>query len=77
MAEYLDAEAIEDPENTHYELKTILIHSGGAYGGHYHAYIQDDLKEGNWHLKMPEQFKEEPSVFEKKKFNPKEFMTEE
>jgi ubiquitin C-terminal hydrolase len=39
LADYLDAEAIEEPENTHYELKAILIHSGGAFGGHYHAYV--------------------------------------
>lgn len=39
LADYIDPEAMEDPENTLYELKTILIHSGGAYGGHYHAYV--------------------------------------
>jgi hypothetical protein len=34
------------------------------------------LKEGNWHLTMPEEFKE-PKLVEKVTFNPKEFMTEE
>lgn len=24
-----------------YELFAVVIHSGGAYGGHYHAYIRD------------------------------------
>jgi ubiquitin C-terminal hydrolase len=38
------------PEELMYELKSIIIHRGGAYGGHYFAYIKDDLKEGNWHL---------------------------
>lgn len=28
-----------------YELKSIVIHSGGgAYAGHYYAFIKDDLK---------------------------------
>lgn len=39
LADHLDPEASEDPENTVYELKSIIIHRGGAYGGHYHAYI--------------------------------------
>lgn len=25
-----------------------MIHSGGAYGGHYYAYIKD-LETGKWH----------------------------
>ena len=25
-----------------YELFAVMIHSGGAYGGHYSAYIKDD-----------------------------------
>lgn len=50
MADYLDHESFETPEDTAYELKSIIIHRGGAYGGHYHAYIQDELGEGNWHL---------------------------
>ena len=27
-----------------YELKAIVIHRGGPYGGHYYAYMKDDLK---------------------------------
>lgn len=50
MADYLDPEAFEDPENMVYELKSIIIHRGGAYGGHYHAYIHDELKDGEWDL---------------------------
>ena len=38
------------PDELMYELKSIVIHRGGAYGGHYFAYIKDDLNEGNWHL---------------------------
>jgi hypothetical protein len=55
----------------------VIIHRGGAYGGHYHAFIQDELKEGNWHLEMPEQFLAEPVKIEKKTFNPKDHMTDE
>ena len=29
-----------------YELYGIMLHSGGAYGGHYSAYIKDFEKEG-------------------------------
>jgi ubiquitin carboxyl-terminal hydrolase 40 len=39
ISEYLDPESLETPENCHYELKSIIIHRGGAHGGHYHAYI--------------------------------------
>ncbi|EGR28599.1 ubiquitin carboxyl-terminal hydrolase family protein, putative [Ichthyophthirius multifiliis] len=32
-----------------YELYSILIHSGGAYGGHYYAYIKSFEDNGKWH----------------------------
>jgi len=28
-------------EYTSYELFSVIIHSGSAHGGHYHAYIKD------------------------------------
>jgi len=31
-----------------YELFAVMIHSGGAYGGHYYAYIKD-LETSKWH----------------------------
>ena len=31
-----------------YELFSVIIHSGNAYGGHYHTYIRDFDKLGNW-----------------------------
>jgi len=34
---------ISEPDQCIYELKSIVIHRGGPYGGHYHAYIRDDL----------------------------------
>lgn len=50
----------QDPELTTYDLKAVIIHRGGPYGGHYHAYIRDDLKEGVWNLQLPEKFEEQP-----------------
>ena len=55
----------------------MIIHRGSAHSGHYHAYVQDELGEGNWHLEMPLEFKKDPSIVEKKAFNPKDHMTEE
>jgi len=49
----------EEEEKDLYELKAVIIHRGGAYGGHYHAYIRDELKEGNWKLKSPEKYASE------------------
>ena len=77
LSAHLDPESVEIPENCIYELKSVIIHRGGAYGGHYHAYIQDELGEGEWHLEMPQEFKKEPEVVNKKVFNPKDHMTEE
>lgn len=31
-----------------YELFSVIIHKGGCYGGHYHAYIRDIDELGNW-----------------------------
>jgi ubiquitin carboxyl-terminal hydrolase 47 len=31
-----------------YELYAIMIHNGGAYGGHYFAYIKDCAGSGEW-----------------------------
>eukprot|EP00002_Diphylleia_rotans_P025264 TRINITY_DN4994_c0_g1_i3.p1 TRINITY_DN4994_c0_g1~~TRINITY_DN4994_c0_g1_i3.p1 ORF type:complete len:1060 (-),score=216.65 TRINITY_DN4994_c0_g1_i3:722-3901(-) len=48
----------EDPQDCIYELYSVIIHLGGAYGGHYHAYIRDvyrpqaedetDIKNSPW-----------------------------
>lgn len=51
---------INDEEKV-YELKGIVIHRGSCYGGHYYAYIKDDLMQGNWDREMPENFHEKPS----------------
>jgi ubiquitin C-terminal hydrolase len=42
---FLDEEAFQTakPDEAKYELKAIIIHRGGPYGGHYYAYIKDDL----------------------------------
>ena len=60
-----DEEIKIDPDLTNYELKSIIIHRGGAYGGHYHAYVKDDFKEGTWDLKIPEEFEKAPMETEK------------
>ena len=49
-----------DSDLTVYELKSIVIHRGGPYGGHYHAFIRDDLGEGKWDLELPEKFDDKP-----------------
>lgn len=51
---------MSDPEQCIYELKSIVIHRGGPYGGHYHAYIRDDLEDGNWNIEIPEKYQSEP-----------------
>ncbi|XP_051884676.1 ubiquitin carboxyl-terminal hydrolase 40 isoform X2 [Pristis pectinata] len=33
---------------TEYELFSVIIHKGGCYGGHYHAYIKDIDQLGTW-----------------------------
>lgn len=43
MSEYMD-------NGEKYEISSILLHRGDAYSGHYHAFIRDTLKEGNWDL---------------------------
>jgi ubiquitin carboxyl-terminal hydrolase 40 len=42
------AEFIEDGSEQKYELFAVVIHRGNAHSGHYHAYIHDLLKYGNW-----------------------------
>lgn len=54
-------EQMKDPEQLIYELKSIVIHRGGPYGGHYHAYIRDDLEDGNWDLELPKEYQVEPT----------------
>ena len=53
----------EDGEE--YELSSILVHRGDAYSGHYHAYIKDKLREGNWNLDTTEEKFEDESEEEK------------
>ena len=65
------------PNDTQYELKSIVIHRGGAYGGHYWSYIKDDLQEGNWHLQKVTEYDDEPTEIKRKKFDQTEFMTDE
>ena len=41
---------LADPDLVNYDLKSIIVHKGGPYGGHYFCYIKDELKEGRWNL---------------------------
>jgi ubiquitin C-terminal hydrolase len=77
VSAFLDPESFETPDCCEYELKSVIIHRGGPYGGHYHAFMNDELGEGNWHLTMPDEFLAEPEKIEKKVFNPKDHMTDE
>eukprot|EP00656_Telonema_subtile_P049025 TRINITY_DN6010_c0_g2_i4.p1 TRINITY_DN6010_c0_g2~~TRINITY_DN6010_c0_g2_i4.p1 ORF type:complete len:990 (+),score=251.41 TRINITY_DN6010_c0_g2_i4:3-2972(+) len=37
-----------DGEEANYKLTAVVIHTGSAGGGHYHALIKDELGEGHW-----------------------------
>lgn len=76
LKEFVSPDLPKD-ESYNYELKSIIIHRGGAFGGHYFAYIKDDLKEGVWDLELPKEFEKEPKKIEKTKFNPKDHVTDE
>lgn len=36
------------------------MHRGTAHGGHYFTYVRDELGEGDWNLKVPEKYEDEP-----------------
>ena len=79
MSPYVSDEVKQNPEALVYELKSIIIHRGGAYGGHYFAYIKDDLKAGNWNLEKIEAADLQDKPVEKvtKKFDITQHMNEE
>lgn len=79
MRKYLSDEAklANDTEDKYmFELKSIVIHRGGAFGGHYYAYIKDDLNEGNWFLEKNIEVEETPIEIKRKKYNPEDHMSE-
>jgi len=45
-----------------YELKSVIVHMGTPYGGHYEAFIRDNMGEKPWYPK--EYVGEVPSIFE-------------
>lgn len=72
-----EAKIVNDSEDKYiYELKSIVIHRGGAYGGHYYAYIRDDLGEGNWYLDRDIEKQDAPTEIKRKKYDPKDHMSE-
>ena len=56
---------LADPDLVNYDLKAIIIHEGGPYGGHYYCFLKDDLKEGNWNLQVPKKSAVKPLEIEK------------
>ena len=65
MSDFLASEVSASPDESLYELKAIVIHSGGPYGGHYYTYIKDELKQGVWNLEVPDSFSEKPTEVDK------------
>jgi ubiquitin C-terminal hydrolase len=53
LTSYADLELNLPNEDSQYELKSIVVHRGGPYGGHYHALIRDDVGLGVWDLELP------------------------
>ncbi|XP_069081631.1 ubiquitin carboxyl-terminal hydrolase 40 isoform X1 [Pleurodeles waltl] len=52
-----------DESQLEYELFSVIIHKGGCYGGHYHAYIKDVDLLGDWHCALEkEETKSEESA---------------
>ena len=64
-----------------YELCAVIIHKGDAFGGHYKAYIRDNLKEGDWKRLMTGESqadeKERPSEEEKGNGEPDNKLSQE
>ena len=52
---------LADPDLVNYDLKAIILHEGGPYGGHYFCYVKDDLREGCWNLQLPDKFADAPT----------------
>ncbi|KAB5515425.1 hypothetical protein PHYPO_G00249580 [Pangasianodon hypophthalmus] len=48
---FKESEKSDQPDSElSYDLFSIIIHKGGCYGGHYHAYIKDIDQLGHWEL---------------------------
>ncbi|XP_074548173.1 ubiquitin carboxyl-terminal hydrolase 40 isoform X2 [Halichoeres trimaculatus] len=58
-----------DDSDFTYELFSVIIHKGGCYGGHYHAYIRDIDHLGQWE---PPEEESKPKTQKKAKDNVKE-----
>ena len=61
LQNYVDKSQAIQSEDCLYELKAVVIHSGGPYGGHYYAYIKDDLDQGVWDRQIPPSFHQQPT----------------
>lgn len=59
MRPYLDDPAkVPNDDEGIYDLYSVVIHSGAAHGGHYHAYIRDLYNEGVWNSKNANKYVE-------------------
>ena len=78
MSKYVSPELLLNAteDDLIYELKSIVIHRGGCYGGHYYAYIKDDYGVGSWHVELPEQYEDKPSEKTRKGFNQEDYLTD-
>ncbi len=68
LSEFMEdsIKATTPKEYTAYELYSVIIHSGSAYGGHYHAFIRDLDNLGNWTLAEDyKRLKEQQNLSEK------------
>jgi len=62
MRPYLMHDSDQMKEDLTYELKSIIVHIGSPTGGHYVAYIWDNMNEKEWN--PPPNTESVPSVFE-------------
>jgi ubiquitin C-terminal hydrolase len=78
MSPYVSPELLQSASQDElvYELKSIVIHRGGAYGGHYYAYIKDDLGIGNWDVEKLDRFEDKPVEVTTKGYNIGDWQTE-
>jgi hypothetical protein len=67
-----------DADDTIYELFAIVVHRGGAHGGHYYANIRDCLNEGDWdqHMKLYTENRQKEKARQEEKEREKQLIKE-
>mgnify|MGYP002375491131 CR=1 FL=1 len=51
MKPYVHKGSSQENDNLVYELKSVIVHMGTPYGGHYEAFIWDNMYEKPWEPK--------------------------